>query len=458
MKSLLIEIIKRVVPWNKPIEIFSNDTDNAYPERMDRLINNSVTAKAAAGIMMQYLLGKGYGEANDNIIVNRAKNLKLIDFADDVADDLVKQRGVFIHVNWNALYQITDFSVIPYEWCRIGKKDSNDYAGLIGVHKDWVKAKKTEITWYNVFNPNKKVIDAQVEKAGGWEQYKGQLLFINMDSKLIYPLSRIDAVSDDCDSEAQAAVYKNRLLRKGFFGNTLVVTRPLVGEGLEGTALHEAESEREKFQKAIKESLGAENTGGVLCLEMDFRGESLEDAILIKQIESKIDDELFDYTESSVRENILVAFNNLPIGLLKTNDSALFGNSGEAILEMKRTYWENTTKDRNLLTSILNMLLKKSADHANVVVKPIRLIEGDEPTAEGAEQPDKEKLLAQATLKGSVGGVTALLQIQQSVAAKTTDRDAAVAILEEIFGFTTDVAMRVLGNPETDPNPQPPLP
>ncbi|RYG08014.1 MAG: hypothetical protein EOO07_26365, partial [Chitinophagaceae bacterium] len=290
----------------------------------------------------------------------------------------------FIHVNWNALYQIVDFSLIPYEWCRVGKKDSIDYAGKIAVSKEWVKPKKTDIQLIDIYNPRKKVIDAQVEKAGGWENYSGQVLFVNMDTKLIYPLSRIDAVSDDCDSEAQAAVYKNRLLRKGFFGNTLVVTRPLTGDNFEsGSSEHSnAEDERARFQQAIKDSLGAQNTGGVLCLEMEFAGEKLEDAILIKQIESKIDDKLFSYTENSVRENILVAFNNIPVGLIKTSEASLFGNSGEAIREMKRSYWQNTTKDRNLLTSVLNKLLEKSQDYSEIKINPLKLLDNAETNIE----------------------------------------------------------------------------
>ena len=381
MRTLLIDVWKRLTPWSKSADVYANDTDNGYPERMDRLINNSVTAKSAAAIMVQYLIGKGYGAAADSTVINKDKNLKLIDFADDVADDLVKQRGVFIHINWNALYQIVDFSVVPYEWCRIGKKDSTDYAGKIAISKEWLKPKRSEIQLIDVYNPRRAVIDAQVEKAGGWEHYKGQILFINMDTKLIYPLSRIDSVSEDCDSEAQASIYKNKLLRKGFFGNTLVVTRPLVGEGLEpgSTALTEAESERERFQQAIKDSLGAQNTGGVLCLEMDFAGEKLDDAILIKQIESKIDDKLFNYTETSVRENILVAFNNLPAGLIKTNEASLFGNSGEAIREMKRTYWENTSKERSLLTAVINQLLQRSQDYASLIVQPLKLIDDATP-------------------------------------------------------------------------------
>jgi hypothetical protein len=380
MRTLLIDIWKRLTPWNKVAEVYANDTDNAYPERVDRLINNSVTAKSAAAIMVQFLIGKGYGEDLDKITVNKSSGLKLLDFAADAADDLVKQRGVFIHINWNALYKIIGFSVLPYEWCRVGKPDSTDYAGKIAVCKDWIRPKRSDIQLIDIYNPRKKVIDAQVEKAGGWEQYKGQVLFINMDSKLIYPLSRIDSVANDCDSEAQAAVYKNRLLRKGFFGNTLVVTRPLgAGNAEAGSkAAIDADNERENFQQAIKDSLGADNTGGVLCLEMDFAGEKLEDAILIKQIESKIDDKLFEYTETSVRENILVAFNNLPSGLIKTSDASLFGNSAEAIREMKRTFWENTTKERIMLTGLINQLLSKSQDHANIQVEPLKLLEDEQ--------------------------------------------------------------------------------
>lgn len=103
MRTLFIEFWKRLTPWNKFAEVYANDTDNAYPERMDRLINNSVTAKSAAAIMSQYLMGRGFGADNDGIIINKSKNLKLADFAAEVADDLVKQRGVFIHINWNAL-------------------------------------------------------------------------------------------------------------------------------------------------------------------------------------------------------------------------------------------------------------------------------------------------------------------------------------------------------------------
>jgi len=63
-------------------------------------------------------------------------------------------------------------------------------------------------------------------------------------------------------------------------------------------------------------------------------------------------------------------------------------------------------------------------------------------------------LQAQANLRGTVGGVEGILNIQNSVATGVTDYEAGVAILVEIYGFTDEVARRVLGKPQTINNGQ----
>jgi len=64
---------------------------------------------------------------------------------------------------------------------------------------------------------------------------------------------------------------------------------------------------------------------------------------------------------------------------------------------------------------------------------------------------DDKTLEAQAQLKGSVGGVQALLEVQAAYVAGTTTYEAAIAALDLIFGFTRDQAVRLLGNPKIDP-------
>jgi hypothetical protein len=232
----------------------------------------------------------------------------------------------------------------------------------------------------DVFNSDKSVIAYQIEQAGGVENYKGQIYYYNMDSQYYYPLSRIDAVSFECDNEYQASLYKNELLRRGFFGKTLIVTRPLIDaqlyedKSLDGIArLKRLESERDTFKEGIKKFVGVGEAGGVMHMEVDFAGENLDGAILFKNIESSINPELFRFAEDSAVSKILMAYNNLPVALVKSPDSALLGNSGDALRVAKETYWENTTKERDLLQRILNDLWRKcsSFNGEPLIIKPL---------------------------------------------------------------------------------------
>lgn len=381
MKLISItDIFKRPTPIDKKTEVYKNGDDNAYPERMDRLINNSVTAKTATNLMIQSLLQKGFG-SKDSVIVNKNKQLTFYNFADDCANSKVRQRGFFVWIGWNANYRIDSVEVLPFHHCRLIKNDSEGYSAKIHYSKMWDKEKQTDLIVFDVYNPDSKVIQSQVDKATSWEKYKGQVLFINDDSDYIYPLSRIDAVQTDCDTENQIGVYKNVLTRKGFFGKTAVITRPLVDSDLPRTIVvdgvevrnpeyYEQESDRDNFKKTIQDFVGAENAGGALHIELDFEHEDLDKAILFKNIESTINPDLFDSIEGSLRKNILIAFNNIPNGLVEQSEG-IFSNSGEAIKEMKKQYDDNCAKERNQLLSVLNMLWKRMEIYDGV---PITLI------------------------------------------------------------------------------------
>ena len=65
------------------------------------------------------------------------------------------------------------------------------------------------------------------------------------------------------------------------------------------------------------------------------------------------------------------------------------------------------------------------------------------------ESVDQKRLDAQANLKGTVGGVQGILEIQKSVAQGITDRSAAIALLIEIYGFTEEQAINVVGTPKS---------
>lgn len=62
--------------------------------------------------------------------------------------------------------------------------------------------------------------------------------------------------------------------------------------------------------------------------------------------------------------------------------------------------------------------------------------------------PNDVEAEAKAKLKGSVGGVQGILEIQASVAQGITDYSAAISLLYEIFGFDEKTAKSILGTPK----------
>lgn len=452
MKIDILEIVKNVVKWNDKLEIYTNGDDNLYPERIDRLKNNSITAKMASDMMVQYIIGGGLGNADNYKISDKQK---LIDFSTDVAEDITNNRGVFIHFDYNLEFEPINPKVLPFERCRIGKKDSNDYNGKIYYKVDW-NNKKEEPIVFDVYNNDKVIVENQINKADKIQKYKGQVLFINLDRNYIYPLSRIDAVMNDCDSEAQASVYRNQLLRKGFFGKQIVVTPPLVsndepedilnpqGELIRNPKWMRKQDEATEAKRTIEKFIGAENAGGAMMIELsDFEGK-IDDVFKVIKIDSTLDDKMFEYTENVTSKNILMAFNNLPVGLVKNPDNALFGNSGESYKVMQEMYWKNCDKDRKIVETIINDIVQNQEMWQGDYISFLPII-SEEASASDA---DVKKLEAQAQLKGSVGGVQALLQIQQAVSQGLTDLESAVVIISEIYGISDELARKMLGTPK----------
>ncbi|TYP71481.1 hypothetical protein [Aquimarina intermedia] len=364
MKNLafeFIELFNKLPFFNKKAGIYNNGVDNNYPVAVESGINNSVTALTCRDLMKDYLSGKGFGDDINKILVHEEKEITLLQFVQDISESYATHKGFYIQVNYNAACEIIDADVLPFTDCRVGKKDDNKYNGKILVCKDWndSKAEKTA-TKIDVFNPDKKVIQYQIDKAEGVDNYNGQILYYHA-SKYVYPLAPIHPCLFDAESEYNASVYKKNSLKKGFFGKTLVVTKPLVDNLIKESEPKEYQqqiSERDKFRETIQSFIGAENADGVLHLEMEFDSDKIEEEILFKNIDSNIDDKLFAHTESSVSDNIRMCFKNVPAALIRSKDGAIFGQSGEAIKQMKLFYQDQTANERLIIEQNINKIMK----------------------------------------------------------------------------------------------------
>jgi hypothetical protein len=451
----IVELDKRVVDFDKTIGIYKNGFDNLYSERVMRVINNSATAKPSAKLFRKYIVGKGLGDTLNSFVFNKDKQLSLWNAILNIGDSYSYHAGCFVHVNYNLEGKIISGDVLPFEDCRIGKADDKKYSGKIIVYDNWDGSKgtidKKKFHVIDVFNPNKKVVLSQIEKAGDIENYKGQIFYYN-PYNLIYPLSPIDNVINDADSEYMSSVFKNRSLRKGFFGKKILITPPMVDDNLrvDDTALptealvekRNQISERDAFNKNLKKFIGADEIDGLFHMELDLDGDDIEKELKFIDVETNINDKLFEYTEKSTANNIRKAYNNIPSILIENSDNSVFGQSGEMLKQAKVFYQEQTEEERNIiakeiLTPILNHFEGFTMPQDGINILPLI----DTATSNKTEE-------AQATLRGSVGGVTALISLQQSVAAGTTDLEAAVQMVIQIYGVDEVNARKLVGTPK----------
>jgi hypothetical protein len=357
MKIKLVDVDNRLsIKYNKVDGIYNWGEDNCYPQLVKSLINSSVTAKQCVDLNAKYIYGKGFEFTQkvtdkNSLIINK-KGLNINQLLRIVSREFSEQNNIFLHINYNALYEIISVDLLSSEDGRIGKGDSTGYAGKYIVYDNWDKSKgkKIEKKDFNVidkFNPNPKIIESQVEFAGGWNKYKGQILHITADFNELYSLSDVDSVLYDADSEFQAALFRNGGLRKGFFGAKLFITQPFT-----------TDIERREFDKTIQDLKGSENSSGVLWLESPLQSETLTNQILIQNIDSNIDDKKFESTEQSTAKNIRKAF-GIPSILIEDSDNSIFGNSGELLIQAKQMHWENKEEERSIITDAFQLLFSK---------------------------------------------------------------------------------------------------
>jgi len=371
IRATLIELFSRIIPLKedkKDGDVYWNDVDNLYPNRIERIVNNSPTASRASRIMGKYISGKGLVLESQDVIVNKAKNYKLSNVISICGQNMAKQGGVFIHVGFGLNDDLTgvvarSLDVLDYTKCRIAKEDDDKYDGKI-YYRDYCEKKtfgnnkKTDEKWFYPFNKNKDVILAQIksdyeEKKGEPTEniaemlpyYKGQVFYLNLTPEYKYALAPIDPNYNDADTEYRISLYENREVRGGFLGKTAIITQGIDEEQIDAV------------NKNISLWMGADGEDTESLFRLDLAtAEDITKTMHVLQLKPNLDPKLFSEMKKDLKVSILGAFNSIPEILVLSNSGTLFGTSGEAYEQAKIFYNEQTEDERWKLSETLTYL------------------------------------------------------------------------------------------------------
>jgi hypothetical protein len=348
-KRVVIKLNKNIKATDEGVNgMMTFGDNNDYPQMMEKIINGSVTAKTSANVYAKFLTGEGFeNEKINNIVVgtdSKGKDITILSLLREFTMSLSRNNGAYIHCN----YMLDGFKIVnvhlkPFKYCRFSKPDDEEYSAKILVYNNWEKDKSKskynvkDIKNFNVFNSRENVITDQIQKAGGIENYKGQIYFLFLDNEYFYPLSNYDEVYLDCDTEAQLALYKNRQTRNSFFKKTVMRIQP-----------RRTEEETEELARDIRNLLGVDGDGLVILEdEPDDSGEYDDrKGFAVDQLESDVQDDLFKEWPKQLANNIRKAAKNIPSLLIEIEDAIFSNQSGESIIQATNFYNAITRDDR----------------------------------------------------------------------------------------------------------------
>ena len=219
------------------------------------------------------------------------------------------------------------------------------------------------------------------------------------------------------------------------------------------------------FETNVKAVYGNENTGGILMVEDEFDSNlEQKSKFQFDFLEDKTKSDKYKHFEESSANYIRKAFKNIPPQIVDFVQGKLGNTSGDDLRAAESLYNKATAKDRRKIERLFAELYRDYHIDVNPsgdwsiglyslmedgTIEEDGEVDPNNPAPQG-NQNNEEKLNkeAQANLRGSVGGVTGVLSIQTSVSQEITDYSSGLTMLQEIFGFSEDVAKRILGTPK----------
>ena len=345
---------KRVdVRYLQTLGIQTYGEDNLYPQTFRNILAASSTGAECLDRFADFIEGNGFRDVPfSESVVNRKG-----DTADDihalVCRDVAYYNGLALHVNYNIYGDIVELHHVPFENCRLVDSDDSGYVGKIAIHPDWsgqktrggkvIKVAKENIDYIDVFNPDKRVVAAQIEAAGGIEYYKGQVLWVSLSGKDIYPTGKGDCVVTEMSTDEGLANVKYRNVRNNFLPAAMIFTKK--GTNItfdqDGNEI-DSRDDDDSFSDSLLQLQGDTNCGKL----MEVTLETDEDKPEVVSLNSQNYDKEFTVTDISVTERIYSAFGQEPWYCIRVGK---VGFSGDILEDAFEYYNSIVSKQQRLI-------------------------------------------------------------------------------------------------------------
>jgi DNA-binding Lrp family transcriptional regulator len=419
------------------------DYKNRYPEYLLDLYRRSAKNHAIINSKKDYVVGQGWAVKKEGLnTLGLAKLQEFIDhpnqyeslndILEKVALDYELYNGFALEIVYN---QLNDKIAAVYH-ADFARYRSNDDGSRYYYSEDWSK-----------HNPIVEKIEAF-----DWKNPSGkQLLYVKGYSPdcRYYPLPTYLGSTSYIELDVEIANFHLNSVKNNFVGGTIVSFY-----NGEPTA-----EEQESIERQIKDKFtGTNNANSILLNFADSRDRGVE----IQQLNGNDFDKRFDILNKTVQREIYAGHQVTDPALFGIKEDGIFTSRNQLVdsfelfqntyINNRQQFIERVFNELASLQGLSNRLYIQDTEPISVQFSEMTVtsvmteaeirnkVGLSVVETEADTEVDSKTKDAQASLKGSVGGVSGIITLLQNVKQGLIAESSAISVLIELYGFTPEIA------------------
>jgi len=347
--------------YNEYIPYFHGSDD--FPLTWHKAISESPSGTSCVSTIQDFLEGSGFAGSKETGLEKKIVNAKGETFF-QIHQQTVKDFGEFEGFAWrfmfDALGRITEWYVLPFENCRLGKPDSTGYISKILYNpyfgtSDFTTLKQQDTCYYDAFD--QRTIKEQLKDQGN--NYKGQVLFFGTTTALsrFYPLPAAHSAIKWMKIESGVSDYHEDNINNGFLQSFMLLMKGNPNEPINNPEASDTEPRQtvaEAFDELVSNNfMGAKRIGNMFVYWVTNPDEKPE----ILPMPSNNNGDLFVTIDNQATKKITIAF-KVPSILANINEGVSLGGDGNTVRVAVKLMQQRSKKPQRFLTDAYQMIWK----------------------------------------------------------------------------------------------------
>lgn len=342
MKISTLKTEKRLETWNnRSLKIQAFGKANDDPQKVAEIVAASATGASCRRIYAKFIEGRGFAAGDFGKAVVNGRGDTVAGLLRSVSEDYALYGGFAVHVNYNALGEVVSASHVPFECLRFEELDKDFRFDRLAWHPDWGRRNSAlrafnpkDIEWFHFFDPDPETVMEEVREAGGWNGYRGQILYWSNNGTKVYPTPIFSAVLTDMSSEEGLSNVTYRNVRHNFLTAGMFIDHDNTAQSDEQIAAKRRE---------LQEFQGDTDAGNIMYVNLQ-NGELGPEFV---PFSGHSTDKDFEKAESKTPQIIGRAFQQPPV--LRSEDVG--GNFGQDTMKNAYNFYNSITEQERATVS-----------------------------------------------------------------------------------------------------------